>query len=90
MSLVGPRPHANAHNEEYRRRIPGYMLRHTVKPGITGLAQVSGWRGETDTLEKMEKRVDCDRRYIREWSLWTDIKILLKTVFVVWSRTNAY
>jgi putative colanic acid biosynthesis UDP-glucose lipid carrier transferase len=90
MSLVGPRPHANAHNEEYRRRIPGYMLRHKVKPGITGLAQISGWRGETDTLEKMEKRVECDRRYISEWSLWTDIKILLKTVFVVWSRVNAY
>jgi putative colanic acid biosynthesis UDP-glucose lipid carrier transferase len=90
MSLVGPRPHANAHNEEYRRRIPGYMLRHKVKPGITGLAQVSGWRGETDTLEKMENRVECDRRYISEWSLWTDVKILLKTVFVVWSRVNAY
>ena len=61
-----------------------------VKPGITGLAQVSGFRGETDTLEKMEHRVACDRRYISEWSLWQDIKILCKTVFVVWSRENAY
>jgi putative colanic acid biosynthesis UDP-glucose lipid carrier transferase len=90
MSLVGPRPHANAQNEEYRRRIPGYMLRHKVKPGITGLAQVSGYRGETDTLEKMENRVECDRRYITEWSLWQDVKILCKTPFVVWSRENAY
>jgi putative colanic acid biosynthesis UDP-glucose lipid carrier transferase len=90
MSLVGPRPHANAQNEEYRRRIPGYMLRHKVKPGITGLAQVSGFRGETDTLEKMENRVACDRRYISEWSLWQDVKILCKTIFVVWSRENAY
>ncbi len=90
MSLVGPRPHANAHNEEYRRLIQGYMLRHKVKPGITGLAQVNGWRGETDTLEKMEGRVACDHRYIREWSLWMDLKILFKTIFVVFSRQNAY
>jgi len=65
---VGPRPHAIAHNEEYRRLIHGYMLRHKVKPGITGWAQVNGWRGETDTLEKMQKRVDCDLQYIQEWS----------------------
>lgn len=90
MSLVGPRPHAAAHNEEYRQRIEGYMLRHKVKPGITGLAQVSGWRGETDTLEKMEKRIECDHQYIRDWSLWLDIKILLKTVLVVLARDNAY
>ncbi len=90
MSLVGPRPHANAHNEQYRRLIPGYMLRHKVKPGITGLAQVLGWRGETDTLDKMSNRVQCDLQYIREWSLWLDLKILFKTVFVVWSRQNAY
>ncbi|MCA9215832.1 MAG: undecaprenyl-phosphate glucose phosphotransferase [Planctomycetales bacterium] len=90
MSLVGPRPHANVHNEEYRSLIQGYMLRHKVKPGITGLAQVSGWRGETDTLEKMEKRVECDHRYIREWSLFMDLKILFRTVFVVFSRQNAY
>ena len=90
MSLVGPRPHAAAHNEQYRELIDGYMLRHKVKPGITGLAQVNGWRGETETLEKMEKRVECDHQYIREWSLLMDLKILLKTIVVVVSRTNAY
>ncbi|MFC1757180.1 undecaprenyl-phosphate glucose phosphotransferase [Planctomycetota bacterium] len=90
MSLVGPRPHANIHNEEYRSLIQGYMLRHKVKPGITGLAQVNGWRGETDTLEKMEKRVECDHRYIREWSLFMDLKILFRTILVVFSRQNAY
>jgi putative colanic acid biosynthesis UDP-glucose lipid carrier transferase len=91
MSLVGPRPHASAHNEEYRTMIQGYMLRHKVKPGITGLAQVSGWRGETDTLDKMERRIECDHRYIREWSLWLDVKILFRTIFVVFARqTNAY
>jgi putative colanic acid biosysnthesis UDP-glucose lipid carrier transferase len=90
MSLVGPRPHANAHNEQYRQMIEGYMLRHKIKPGITGLAQVRGWRGETDTLEKMQKRVECDHEYIREWSLGLDIKILLQTVLVVLKRKNAY
>jgi putative colanic acid biosynthesis UDP-glucose lipid carrier transferase len=90
MSLVGPRPHASAHNEQYRPLIHGYMLRHKVKPGITGLAQVSGWRGETDTLEKMERRVECDHRYIRDWSLWLDLRILLQTALVVLSRKNAY
>jgi putative colanic acid biosynthesis UDP-glucose lipid carrier transferase len=90
MSLVGPRPHANAHNEQYRGRIDGYMLRHKVKPGITGLAQVSGYRGETETLEKMEKRVACDHQYIREWSFWMDIKILAKTLGVVFKQGNAY
>lgn len=90
MSLVGPRPHANTHNEAYRASIRGYMLRHKVKPGITGLAQVSGWRGETDTLDKMQKRIECDHRYIREWSLWMDIKILVQTVFVVFQGKNAY
>jgi putative colanic acid biosynthesis UDP-glucose lipid carrier transferase len=90
MSLVGPRPHANAHNEQYRQLIRGYMLRHKVKPGITGLAQVSGWRGETDTLEKMVKRVECDHQYIREWSLWLDLRILCQTALVVLARKNAY
>lgn len=90
MSLVGPRPHATAHNEQYRSMIQGYMLRHKVKPGITGLAQVRGWRGETDTLEKMEKRVECDHEYIREWSLWLDCKILVQTIWVVLSRKNAH
>jgi len=90
MSLVGPRPHANAHNEQFRKQIQGYMLRHKVKPGITGLAQVSGWRGETDTLDKMQKRVECDHQYIRDWSPWLDIKILFRTVFTVLSKQNAY
>ncbi len=90
MSLVGPRPHASAHNEQYRRLIDGYMLRHKVKPGITGLAQVNGWRGETETLEKMERRIEFDHRYIRDWSLWMDIKILFKTAAVVARQENAY
>jgi undecaprenyl-phosphate glucose phosphotransferase len=90
MSLVGPRPHAAAHNEQYRTMIQGYMLRHKVKPGITGLAQVRGWRGETDTLEKMQRRVECDHEYIREWSLWLDVKILFQTALVVLADKNAY
>jgi putative colanic acid biosynthesis UDP-glucose lipid carrier transferase len=90
MSLVGPRPHANAHNEEYRTQIMGYMLRHKVKPGITGLAQINGWRGETDTLDKMEGRIECDHRYIREWSLLMDLKILFQTLFVIFRDERAY
>ncbi len=90
MSLVGPRPHASAHNEHYRRLIHGYMLRHKVRPGITGLAQVEGYRGETETLDKMQKRVEFDHRYIREWSVWLDIKILIKTFSVVFKQQNAY
>jgi putative colanic acid biosysnthesis UDP-glucose lipid carrier transferase len=90
MSLVGPRPHAHAQNEEFRAQIGGYMLRHKVKPGITGLAQVNGWRGVTDSPEKMRKRIEFDHRYIREWSLWLDVKILAKTVLVVMSGKNAY
>ena len=89
MSLVGPRPHANAHNEHFRTLIRGYMMRHKVKPGITGLAQVEGSRGETDTIEKMEARISLDHRYIRDWSIWMDIKILFKTIFVV-LRRDAY
>jgi putative colanic acid biosynthesis UDP-glucose lipid carrier transferase len=81
MSVVGPRPHAVAHNEEYRQLIPYYMLRHKVKPGITGWAQINGFRGETDTLEKMEGRIDYDLDYIRRWSLLLDIKIVLLTIF---------
>jgi putative colanic acid biosynthesis UDP-glucose lipid carrier transferase len=90
MSIVGPRPHAVAHNEEYRELIPGYMMRHKVKPGITGWAQVNGWRGETDTLEKMQKRVEYDLYYIQEWSLWLDLKIILMTVYGGWKGKNAY
>ncbi len=90
MSIVGPRPHAVAHNEEYRKLISGYMLRHKVKPGITGWAQVNGWRGETDTLDKMEKRVECDLHYIRNWSLWWDIKIVFRTIFTGFTGKGAY
>jgi putative colanic acid biosynthesis UDP-glucose lipid carrier transferase len=90
MSIVGPRPHAVIHNEEYRKQIQGYMLRHKVKPGITGWAQVNGWRGETDTLEKMEKRVEHDLDYIRNWSLLWDLQIIAMTVFGSGARKNAY
>jgi putative colanic acid biosynthesis UDP-glucose lipid carrier transferase len=90
MSIVGPRPHAIIHNEEYRKLIKGYMLRHKVKPGITGWAQINGWRGETDTLEKMEKRVEFDLEYIRRWSFWFDMKIILLTIFKGFINKNAY
>jgi putative colanic acid biosysnthesis UDP-glucose lipid carrier transferase len=90
MSIVGPRPHAVAHNELYRSKIQGYMLRHKVKPGITGWAQVNGWRGETDTYEKMQKRVDHDLDYIRNWNLLLDIRIIWMTVFGSKTNENAY
>ncbi len=90
MSVVGPRPHAVAHNEQYRSLIKGYMLRHKVKPGITGLAQINGWRGETDTLEKMEKRIEYDLLYIRGWSIWLDIKIIFMTFFKGFINKSAY
>ncbi len=90
MSIVGPRPHAVSHNEEYRGLIRGYMLRHKVKPGITGWAQINGWRGETDTLDKMAKRVEFDHEYIRRWSLFFDIKIIFLTLFKGFIDKNAY
>lgn len=90
MSVVGPRPHAVAHNELYRTKIQGYMLRHKVKPGITGLAQIKGYRGETDTLDKMEGRVKYDLEYIRHWSLSLDVKIITLTVFKGFSGDNVY
>jgi putative colanic acid biosysnthesis UDP-glucose lipid carrier transferase len=90
MSVVGPRPHAIAHNEYYRKRIQGYMLRHKVKPGITGQAQVNGCRGETDTLDKMEARIHHDLEYIKQWSLWLDIKIVILTVFKGFVSKQAY
>jgi len=90
MSIVGPRPHAVSHNEEYRQKVEFYMLRHKVKPGITGWAQINGWRGETDTLEKMEKRVEHDLFYIKHWSLWFDIKIIFLTFFKGFVGKNAY
>ncbi|MEN9251425.1 MAG: undecaprenyl-phosphate glucose phosphotransferase [Thermostichales cyanobacterium BF3_bins_165] len=82
MSIVGPRPHAVAHNERYRREIQGYMLRHKVKPGITGLAQVRGSRGETETVDKMAERVKYDLEYIANWSLWLDIWIIIQTALI--------
>ncbi|SYU74997.1 UDP-glucose:undecaprenyl-phosphate glucose-1-phosphate transferase [Klebsiella pneumoniae] len=90
MSIVGPRPHAVAHNEQYRSLIQGYMLRHKVKPGITGWAQINGWRGETDTLEKMEKRIEYDLEYIRNWSIWFDLKIIFLTIFKGFVHKSAY
>ena len=90
MSIVGPRPHAVAHNFEYREHIPRYMLRHKVKPGITGWAQVNGFRGETDTLEKMELRVKADLYYIENWSLMFDLKIIFLTIFKGFTGKNAY
>lgn len=90
MSVVGPRPHAVAHNEQYRTTVSRYMLRHKVKPGITGWAQINGYRGETDVLEKMEKRVEFDLDYIHKWSLWMDIKIVLLTVAKGFVSKTAY
>jgi putative colanic acid biosynthesis UDP-glucose lipid carrier transferase len=90
MSIVGPRPHAVAHNELYRKLIKGYMVRHKVKPGITGWAQVNGFRGETETLEKMQGRIDYDLDYLRNWSLRLDIHIILRTLRLVAKDSTAY
>jgi putative colanic acid biosynthesis UDP-glucose lipid carrier transferase len=90
MSIVGPRPHAVSHNEEYRKQIPGYMVRHKVKPGITGWAQINGWRGETDTIYKMQKRIEYDLWYLENWSLGLDIKTIFITIFKGFTGKNAY
>jgi putative colanic acid biosynthesis UDP-glucose lipid carrier transferase len=90
MSIVGPRPHAVSHNETYRKLIKGYMVRHKVKPGITGWAQVNGLRGETDTLEKMKARIEYDLDYLRNWSLRLDLLIILRTALLVIRDRNAY
>jgi putative colanic acid biosysnthesis UDP-glucose lipid carrier transferase len=90
MSVVGPRPHAVAHNELYRKLIKGYMVRHKVRPGITGWAQVNGYRGETETVEKMQKRIDYDLEYLRNWSLRLDLDIILKTVLLIVKDRQAY
>ena len=90
MSIVGPRPHAVAHNEMYRKMIKGYMLRHKVPPGITGWAQVNGYRGETEALEKMKGRIDHDLDYLRNWSLLLDLYIIAKTIAVVLKTENAH
>ncbi|MEM7364149.1 MAG: undecaprenyl-phosphate glucose phosphotransferase [Pseudomonadota bacterium] len=89
MSLVGPRTHAVAHNEVYSEQIKSYMLRHRIKPGLTGLAQVNGFRGETETLDKMEGRVNFDLAYINNWNLALDVEIMIRTIFVLFSK-NAY
>jgi putative colanic acid biosynthesis UDP-glucose lipid carrier transferase len=90
MSIVGPRPHAVAHNETYRKLIKSYMVRHKVRPGITGWAQVNGYRGETNTLDKMEKRIEYDLDYMRNWSLYLDLWIVIRTAMVVFKDRNAY
>ena len=90
MSIVGPRPHAVSHNETYRKIIKGYMIRHKVKPGITGWAQVNGLRGETDTIDKMQARIEYDIDYLRQWSLALDTKIIFRTVFLVFMDAQAY
>lgn len=90
MSIVGPRPHAVAHNELYRKLIKGYMIRHKVKPGITGWAQVNGLRGETETLDKMQARIEYDLDYLRNWSVVLDLRIIARTVGVVFKDQHAY
>jgi len=90
MSIVGPRPHAIAHNEQFKELVPRYMLRHRVKPGITGWAQIHGFRGKTDTLEKMESRVEHDLFYIENMSLWLDMRIIVMTIFKGFVHKNAY
>jgi len=89
MSIVGPRPHAIEHNELYKEQVNQYMLRHMVKPGITGWAQVNGLRGETDTLDKMKKRVEFDLFYIENWSLWFDFRIIFMTLYKGFTHKNA-
>jgi putative colanic acid biosynthesis UDP-glucose lipid carrier transferase len=90
MSLVGPRPHALVHNDYYSQRLVNYANRHKVKPGITGLAQIRGLRGETDTLDKMRERAEADVYYIDNWSLWMDLKILARTPLALIGQKNAY
>jgi putative colanic acid biosynthesis UDP-glucose lipid carrier transferase len=90
MSIVGPRPHAVAHNEQYRKIVKAYMARHKVKPGITGWAQVNGLRGETDTVDKMARRVEYDLEYLRNWSLGLDLLIIARTVKLVVFDRSAY
>jgi len=90
MSLVGPRPHAVSHDDEFGGKLERYANRHQVKPGITGLAQVRGLRGPTDTAEKLQQRLACDMEYISSWSLWQDLKILARTFWVIALGRNAH
>ena len=90
MSLIGPRPHALAHDNEYGRSIAAYAFRQHVKPGISGWAQVNGFRGETASIERMEKRVEHDLWYINNWSIWLDMRILLRSCLVLAGNESAY
>jgi lipopolysaccharide/colanic/teichoic acid biosynthesis glycosyltransferase len=90
MSIVGPRPHATAHNKMFEGKISVFSRRHVVKPGITGWAQVNGYRGATETLEKMQRRVEHDLHYIDNWSFWLDLRIMAMTLFSKTAYTNAY
>ena len=90
MSIVGPRPHPISLNDHYKDKVEFYFQRHKVKPGITGWAQVNGYRGETDTLEKMERRIQYDLQYIQNWSLWLDLKIIFLTIFKGFVSDKAY
>jgi putative colanic acid biosynthesis UDP-glucose lipid carrier transferase len=90
MSVVGPRPHALAHNDDYEQRIPKYALRHKVKPGITGWAQICGYRGETDTIDKMEGRIKHDLFYLEHWSIWLDLKIIFLTPLATIQNKNVF
>ncbi|MBV9636104.1 MAG: sugar transferase, partial [Methylobacteriaceae bacterium] len=90
MSLVGPRPHALAHNQHYERKIALYARRHNVRPGITGWAQVNGFRGETATEDRMRSRIEHDLYYIDNWSLWLDLRILALTLLSPKAFRNAY
>jgi lipopolysaccharide/colanic/teichoic acid biosynthesis glycosyltransferase len=90
MSIVGPRPHATAHNKMFENRIGSFARRHNVKPGLTGWAQVNGCRGETDTLDKMERRVELDLQYIDNWSFFFDLRICVLTLFCKKAYTNAF
>ena len=90
MSLVGPRPHAHAQNRQFAEIVDRYAARHRVRPGITGWAQVNGWRGETDTEEKIERRVEHDLYYIDNWSVGFDLLIILRTLLVVFHDDRAY
>jgi undecaprenyl-phosphate galactose phosphotransferase/putative colanic acid biosynthesis UDP-glucose lipid carrier transferase len=90
MSLVGPRPHAVTHDDKYSSSIPKYAFRHHVKPGITGWAQINGYRGETADVALMHKRIQCDHWYINNWSLWLDLRIMARTCVVVLRPRNVY
>ncbi|MDQ2802466.1 MAG: sugar transferase, partial [Pseudomonadota bacterium] len=93
MSLVGPRPHApgtRAASRTFEQVVPGYAARHRVRPGMTGLAQVRGWRGETETEEKIVRRVACDFEYIERWSIWLDLAVLVRTPCAMLGMKNAY